>query len=102
MFWEEQAAPQPPQLPGPLLVSTSQPSPWRSPLQSPKPGAHGLVQAPAVQVTAVTWLLEQATLQPPQLSGSTAKLVSQPLLASPSQSPKPFWQTIWQAPATQP
>jgi hypothetical protein len=54
-------------------------------------------QRPAAQV-AVPLVLLQTVLQPPQCVG-VLRLVSQPLAALPSQSPKPEAQAIPQLPA---
>ena len=84
--------PQPPQLPGLLVVLVSQPS-AAPPLQSPKPVLQsGAVQAAPEQLElAFAYLVLQslpAAPQPPQFLVLVPILISQPFFASPSQSRK--------------
>src|SRR5882724_887261 len=88
----EQTMPQPPQLPGLLVVLVSQPS-VAPPVQSPNPLLQtGAVQAVAEQVeVAFGYLVLQslpAAPQPPQFLVLVPMLISQPFFASPSQSRK--------------
>ena len=123
-FCVEQTAPQPAAKPTPpfvappgpqfviVFVLCSQPSVWRLPLQSAKPAAHTLVQAPFVQTGITTFLEEQTTPQPrfaappaPQLLASASVFTSQPLEFRPelptiaSQLPKPALHVIVHDPA---
>jgi hypothetical protein len=81
----EQAPPQRPQCEGLVPRLTSQPSVALA-LQSAKPEAQVMPQAPAAQV-AVPLAALHALPQRPQLVTLVARAVSQPLEATPSQSP---------------
>jgi len=98
----EHAVPQAPQLVLSVAVCTSQPL-VGSRSQSAKPEAQAATaQLPPVQV-ALAWGSTQARPQAPQLSSLVRRLVSQPSLAVPLQSPAPSLQrTTVQAPAAQP
>ncbi len=72
-----------------VLRLVSQPSAL-TPLQSPKPGEHAMVQRPLLQ-SAEPLALPQTTPQAPQLP-TLPRLASQPLAALPSQLPKPVLQ----------
>jgi len=79
-----------------VCVSTSQPSAaWL--LQSAVPVAHVNVHLLAEQM-GVAAVAVQALPQPPQLATSVVVWVSQPLLASPSQSAYPLLQVNPQSP----
>ena len=81
----EQAPPQRPQLDGVVLRLTSQPSVALA-LQSAKPAAQAMPHEPAAQV-AVALVALHALPQRPQFATLVARAVSQPLEATPSQSP---------------
>jgi len=94
----EQAWAQAPQCVGSVVVLTSQPSDAR-PLQSAKPGSQAPTwQTPCAQ-TGVSLAMGQALPQTLQLATLVLRLVSQPLVTSLSQLPKPGAQAIAQAPA---
>jgi len=81
-----------------VRVSTSQPLAG-SPSQSAKPSLHSQAQAPSEQRAVVLGRLAQARPQPPQWAVVVAVLVSQPLAALMSQSPKePVHKPTAQAP----
>ena len=89
-FMPEQRCRQPPQLPTSVSGLTSQPSLALSPLQSRKPGRHGLTHTPPWHCRATTLLPEQEFPQPPQALGSLSGSVSQPSAClRPLQSRKP-------------
>lgn len=87
----EHARPQAPQWSGEIRRSDSQPSsgPVAGREQFAKFARQALVQSPSLQVSASVPALEQARPQAPQLAVLVFRLVSQPLLSSPSQSAKP-------------
>jgi hypothetical protein len=91
---DEHAWLQPPQWATVLAVSTSQPSVCLLPLQSARLVRQVPLQTPEAQVRVAMKLLEHTVPQPPQLSGSPAVLVSQPLVfgALVSQSVRPATQ----------
>ena len=97
-----QVVPQAPQLVLSLRVSTSQPlaGSWS---QSAKPEAHAATaHAPPAHV-ALAWGSAHVQPQAPQLASLVRRLVSQPSLAVPLQSPAPALQrTTVHAPAAQP
>ncbi len=97
-----QVTPQAPQLVASERVSTSQPSAGFM-LQSAKPARHAVTaQAPALQAL-VAFARAQARPHAPQLVALALRSVSQPLDASPSQSPSPPTQrTTVHALAAQP
>src|SRR5207247_524631 len=105
MPWNEQlnAAPQPPQSLGLVVVSISHPSKRLLLLQSAKLLLHAPVQLPPVQA-AVMLLVEHAAPQSPQLSLSVRMLVSQPALAPPPglQSAKPGAHAVLHTPLVHP
>jgi len=92
-----------PQAPQPLA------SVWRlvsqpfiaSPSQLPKPAAQVSPHAPAVQVAVALGPVAHARPQAPQCAALPRVAVSQPFIASPSQSPKPASQVRPQRPAAQ-
>ena len=89
-----QVVPQAPQFALSLRVSTSQPSD-ATPLQFAKPAAHApaaMVHAPATHACDVTCGRAHAAPHAPQLAALVPRFVSQPLLATPSQSPSPVAQ----------
>ena len=92
----EHAAPHEPHEVTVLRRSTSQPL-AALPSQLPKPAAQVMPHAPAAH-EGVPLVALQALPQPPQWAGLVAKLVSQPLAALPSQSPKPALQRNEHAP----
>lgn len=94
-----QERPQAPQFALLVSVFTSQPlAGFRS--QSAKPGAHAtMVQAPMEQPCSATLGSAHSLPQRPQCRGLFEVAVSQPVVESPSQSPKPLLQrSIAQAP----
>jgi len=97
-----QAWPPPPQLLGSVEVLVSQPL-ATLPSQLAKPGVQlATAQVPPVQAAVPLLMAPQAKPQVPQLLGSVAVLVSQPLAALPSQLAKPALQlATWQEPAMQ-
>ena len=89
-----QVVPQAPQFALSLRVSTSQPSD-ATPLQFAKPAAHApaaMVHAPATHACDVTCGRAHAAPHAPQFAALVPRFVSQPLLATPSQSPSPVAQ----------
>jgi hypothetical protein len=97
-----QAVPQAPQLALSVRVLTSQPSAGLA-LQSAKPVAHATSEQPPAAQAAEALGRAQARPHAPQLVRVVWVLVSQPLEAEPSQSPKPAAQrTTVHAPAEQP
>lgn len=73
----------------------------RSPLQSPQPSLHGVLQEPVAQSAPVFVLAAQATPHPPQWARLLSR-VSQPFEAvSPSQSPYPSLHVRTQVPVEQ-
>jgi hypothetical protein len=83
-----------------VVSGASQPS-VASLLQSPYPALQATEHFPPLQV-AVPFVLEQRCPQAPQLFTSVWVLVSHPLLALPSQSPRPALQVETpHTPATQ-
>jgi hypothetical protein len=94
---EEHTVVQMPQWFGSFLRSASQPS-ETSALQLEKPDKQVMPQAPAVQL-AVPWFVLHAVVQLEQWVESVLRLTSQPLLASPSQLPKPDVQVMPHTPA---
>jgi hypothetical protein len=83
-------------------ASTSQPSAGLA-LQSRKPVAHIVMAHAPVAQNAAAWGSAQVRPQTPQLAVVALRSVSQPLAATPSQSPKPAAQrTTVHAPAAQP
>jgi hypothetical protein len=99
-FARAQTRPHAPQLDGVIARLVSQPL-AALPSQSPKPGLHrATAQVPTLQL-AVALAREHARPQAPQLVTLVSVLVSQPLAALPSQSPKPRPQVISQRPAAQ-
>jgi hypothetical protein len=100
MALEAQRLPQAPQLLRSSVVGVSQPL-EAMPSQLPKPAVHDArVQAPLVQA-GLPLANVQVRPQVPQLVTVLVRLVSQPLLSSPSQLPKPVLQVMPQAPAVQ-
>ncbi len=94
-----QALPQAPQLALSAWVFTSQP--FIALLsQLAKPWAHAPRAQPELTQLPLALAKLQRTPQPPQLV-SASRLVSQPFVASPSQSPKPRLQLMPQAPLAQ-
>ena len=92
------ATPQEPQLEALVFNATSQPSAGLR-LQLANPTLHAIWQAPAAQ-EGVPFVLLQMLPQVPQLFLSVDTVVSQPLLAFPSQFPNPeLHEATWQAPA---
>src|SRR4051794_637032 len=89
-----QARPQAPQLRRSESICASQPLPRLSPSQSAKPAAQLPVQTPPEHAGTGTLLPEQITPQAPQLPAPPKRSDSQPLVGSPSQSPKPPAQEI--------
>ncbi len=80
-----------PQFEALVRVSTSQPS-AASPLQSEKPATHDTTQAPSTQPGKPLGRAGHSFMQRPQWVTLVRTLVSQPLVALPSQSPKPSSQ----------
>jgi hypothetical protein len=96
-----QACPQPPHALVLFWVLVSHPS-KAEPLQLPKPGLQAMAQVPDWH-RGVPLVPLQTLLQTPQLVGSEAVLVSQPLLTIPSQLAQPGLQeAIVQLPLEQP
>jgi hypothetical protein len=93
------AIPQPPQLLTSAVVALSQPF-LGLPSQSAKPAEHVGTQVPPVQVV-VPCAFVHAIPQPPQLVMLVLKFASQPLLALPSQLPKPALHVGTQTPVVQ-
>jgi hypothetical protein len=94
------ALPQRPQCWGLVEVAVSQPV-VESPSQSPKPALHmSIAQAPR-RHAAEALRMVQVRRQAPQFMLSARASVSQPLVASPSQSTKPSAHSRRQAPITQ-
>jgi len=95
----EHAAPHAPQWLALARRSVSQPL-GALPSQLPKPSVQAGVHVPETQPVAEAPAIEHATPQAPQLLALVRTLVSQPLAALPSQSPKPAEHTsAVQAPA---
>jgi hypothetical protein len=94
-----QRTPQPPQLVLSVRRFTSQPSVGEL-LQSEKPGVHMVSAQPETTHAAAALAKLQRTPQPPQLVIESS-WVSQPLLALPSQLPKPVLQVMPHAPLAQ-
>lgn len=93
-----QALPQKPQLPTEVVMFVSQKS-ARLPSHSPSPAGHGEAwHAPSTQIM----LTPHGAPQPPQCSGLSSVLVSQPLFGSLSQSSKPVEHAGMHVPAAQP
>jgi hypothetical protein len=95
-----QAVPHAPQLETDVASAASQPL-AAAPSQLPKPREHVSPQAPALHVASELDPLAQALPQRPQLPVAVVRLVSQPLAATPSQSPKPTLHARRHAPAAQ-
>jgi hypothetical protein len=83
-----QARPQPPQCAALVRVSVSQPL-AALPSQSAKPAVQITAQAPTAHAGTALGAPGQAWPQVPQCETATRVSVSQPLVALPSQSPKP-------------
>lgn len=79
------APPHAPQLPALVLKSVSQPLEIL-PSQSPQPAVQAILHAPAKQL-GVPFALLHAPAQPPQFATSEFRLISQPVVAMPSQFP---------------
>jgi hypothetical protein len=95
-----QACPQSPQFITSVFVFASQPfAGLRS--QSWKPALHDVSVHTPVMQPPVPFMTLHAIMQPPQLVVLVFVLASQPLVAMPSQSPKPVLQRIEQTPAVQ-
>ncbi len=88
---EVHALPQAPQWLLLLPRSASQPS-TALPLQLPKPVLHAMAHAPPVHDVDALGRAGHAAAQAPQLLTLVARSVSQPLVATPSQSPRPVLQ----------
>ena len=95
----EHAVPQPPQFAALVFVLVSQPFP-ALPSQLPKLASHPTSWQVPLAHDSVAFGISQATPQAPQLV-SVFRLVSQPLVASPSQFANPVAQVGTQAPAVQ-
>jgi len=87
----EHAMPHAPQLPGDVVMLTSQPS-ATVPLQFAKPGLQAATVQPPAEQPAVPFATTHALPQAPQLEGDVLVFTSQPSLASPLQLPKPGLQ----------
>jgi hypothetical protein len=92
------ARPHAPQLAVDERVSTSQPS-AATPLQSAKPASQRPTTHAPPSHAAVALASAQVLPQRPQLVAAVSRLVSQPLVPLPSQSPKPAAQVKPHAPA---
>jgi hypothetical protein len=94
-----QAAPQPPQFSASTPIWASQPSPAPT-LQLAYPLLQLMLQTPELQLAVPFWL-PHTLGHAPQCCGDRLRFTSQPLLASPSQLPKPGEQLMPQTPAVQ-
>jgi hypothetical protein len=95
--WPEgQTTPQRPQLV--LALSAASQPLLALPSQSPKPSAHRYAQVLSAQVAVALARAAQGRPQAPQCCGELVTVTSQPLLALPSQSPKPAAHTNPHAP----
>jgi hypothetical protein len=86
-FWAWHVLPHAPQWVADVFVLTSHPVAAR-PSQFPNPVLHAMVQAPSEQ-PGEPFVPLHTVPQPPQFEALVSVLVSQPLLALPSQLPKP-------------
>jgi hypothetical protein len=84
----EQAMPQPPQWALLVRVWVSQPLVWM-PSQLPKPAMQEVMEHAPAEQTEVALESVHALPHAPQLVALLRRSVSQPLLAAPSQLPKP-------------
>jgi hypothetical protein len=98
-FESAQATPQAPQLPSVVRLD-SQPLPVR-PSQLPKPAVHAWSAQTPLKHVADAFEKLQALPQSPQFPMLVFRLVSHPVVARPSQSPKPGSHAIWHAPPEQ-
>lgn len=81
-----------------VYSDASQPSERASELQLPQLATHAIEQAPSAQL-GVPWFVLHPWLHPPQFDTFVFRLISHPLLATPSQFAKPLLHdTIWQLP----
>jgi hypothetical protein len=85
----EHDRPQPPQFASEVVVFTSQPSIWRSPLQFAKPVAHVPLHVPPVHAEATTLAPEHVRPHPPQFVTVDVVSNSHPSAELPLQSPHP-------------